>query len=654
MKKLLSILLCAAILASLTPSVFAAANGCLNTMSDKTWTFSENSDVEGFYGVLGNVAGNDNGTSTISVMADKGLNGAGDHALVLNRVKDSNNINMSFAHHTGTGTITPSEFAVKFNFKTSATGTLFRYAFRKPNVQSNADYNALQIANGNIDFLGVRVKDAAYSVNVWYDIEMLFNIPKGFGELKFRKNGDSAWNTYRVIANNGLLKDLTCTNRLAIGVQANAGEVCLDNYYQNNADVPAAFLGSDDFMNGWSGWKYDNLNSGVSANTESLSAAKDGVVLAIRGTDTTTQKNAHVNKPIDSTVIANAAVDTNYHFKFKMGGDASKGSFGATLQTASGTAQYKDLFIVKKVGNRLAFWGELGSDTQCNWITESFGAWDTSALYDVEAVYNPSSGKITAVITNADGKQLIASNSSGLLSDLPTRIAFRNCAAPADSSVAYYDDFETDILDSNGPAFLSSEVLSGFASKAALDETAVFTYDRTINQPALADAVVTLNGTTLDKADYTITSKGAQVLVSVKGLEKGKPYTVGLSGVKDILGNASAAENEATVTFTTSDVDITATKPVLNGTVLSTTVTSYYANGKTIKFILAIYNDAETMIEAVKVIDVTVSDRNGKVEEADFSEILANAAGKKVKGFVWDSFGTMEPYALSYEGTYNN
>ena len=647
MKKLLSILLCAALLATLTPSVFAAANGCLNTMSDKTWTFSENSDVEGFYGVLGNVDGNANGTSTISVMADKGLNGAGDHALVLNRVKDSNNINMSFAHHTGTGTITPSEFAVKFNFKTSATGTLFRYAFRKPNVQSNADYNALQIANGYIDFLGVRVKDTiTYSANVWYDIEMLFNIPKGFGELKFRKNGDSAWNTYRVIANNGLLKDLTCTNRLAIGVQANAGEVCLDNYYQNNADVPAAFLGSDDFTDGISGWTTSggNMIATIYAQQVDVDGNK---MLEIKADNAAEAKNTSARKDFPSYTIANAAADTNYYFRFKLGGNAAKGTVGASLETINGSTK-TEYFIARVIDNDLKLLGGLTDQNNCVDIPSTFGVPTETNLYEVEAAYNPSTSKMSIIVTNDKGVQFTVTTSQW--SATPNKFAFRHHVSEVGSTaVAHFDDFATDILDNNGPAIVSSEVLSGFASEAALDETAVFTYDRTIKQAALDDAVVTLNGTTLDKADYTITSKGAQVLVSVKGLEKDASYIVGLSGVKDILGNASAAENEATVSFKTSDVDITATKPDLNGTVLSTTVTSYYAQGKPLKLIVAVYDETESMIEAVKVATITADDRNGETLSYDFAEVLPAVAGKVVKGFVWSGFDSMTPYAEAYK-----
>ena len=634
MKKLLSILLCAALLATLTPSVFAA-NKYEDTLSDNTWTFSEEQDVSE-YGTVGN-----NTNATVELVADSGLMGVGDTALKIDRPDGGSNVYINFVHNSGN--VSASELKVAFDFNINSKAPLFKFVM-KPS-KSGSDLNVVEWNGGNIKFLNQTYSNA-YKENNWYHVEMLFNIPKGYGQLKIKDYTTSKWTTYTALAGEGVFKDWTATYRLAVGVQNNPGIVCIDNYYQNKADVPAAFLGSDDFKNGISEWKYDNLTNGLTANSAAHSSADDGVALAIRAENTTAQKNAHVNKTIDSTVIANAAVDTNYHFKFKMGGDASKGSFGATLQTAGGSALYKDLFIVKKVDSRLAFWGELGSDTNCNFITQSFGTWDTSALYDVEAVYNPSSGKITAVITNADGKQLISSNSSGLLSGLPTRFAFRNCASNADNSVAYYDDFATDILDTNGPAFLSSEVLSGFASKAALDETAVFTYDRTINQAALADAVVTLNGTTLDKADYTITSKGAQVFVAVKGLEKGQSYTVGLSGVKDIIGTLSKdATDAAKVTFKTSDVDIIATQPVLNGTVLSTNVTSYYAQGKTLKLIVAVYDETESMIEAVKVATITADDRNGETLSYDFAEVLPAAAGKKVKGIVWSGFDSMTPYA---------
>ena len=189
-------------------------------------------------------------------------------------------------------------------------------------------------------------------------------------------------------------------------------------------------------------------------------------------------------------------------------------------------------------------------------------------------------------------------------------------------------------------------VKSGFADAASLDETVIFNYDRTINQSELSNATVTLGGEELSKEKYEISSIGNKVMVSLKDLAMGAKYKIGLSGVSDVISktNGDVAEFE----FETADNDIVATKPTLDGTVLSTKVNSYYANGKAIKLIVAVYNSEETMVEAVQVAEVVADDRAGETLSHDFKDILENTEDKTVKGFVWSDFGTMTPYAEAY------
>ncbi|MBR5506078.1 MAG: hypothetical protein IKV73_07230 [Clostridia bacterium] len=634
MKKLFSILLCVALLATLTPSAFAAATS-KDTISDTVWTFSESQTVSD-YGTPGNT-----GKGSVELAANSGANGTGDAALAITRnPSDGSNVYIDFLSQYQTK-LKPQELKVKFDFNVNNTNAKFQFIFK-----DSKDYNVLVIKDGKINFLGVQVA-TGLSIDTWYNIEMSFNIPMGYGQLKYKAKSASAFTTYDVFANgdSGMLNGKTDTLRLGAGIyDGNGSTVLIDNYYQNYADVVPQVMPAEDFSGGIDSWTQTNI-TGKDYMEKACYTAPDGnKMLMIKGTNATAATNANMAKSLSSVTTSKAALNTNYVFKFKFGGDAAGSAIGASLQAAGNSN--KEIFIVNNYNNIPYLFGDIGASNGTIKVEDALGTCNSAAMYEVEAVYNPSTSTLTAVLTNEDGTQVVGSD--GRLAGLPTRFAFRNCVGNGASSVAYFDDFETTVLDTNGPVFVSSEVLSGDTDCADLDETAVFTYDRTIHQAELANATVTLNNETLSKDAYSITSKGNKVLVTLKGLELGTEYTVGLSGVKDILGTVSADEAEA-VTFTTSKVAITATQPVLNGTVLSTNVTSYYANGKTLKLIVAVYDAGETMIEKVKVATITADDRNGETLSYDFAEILGDTNGKKVKGFVWSDFDSMTPYAAAYK-----
>lgn len=646
MKKLLSIMLCVALLVTLAPTVFAANAVCKQTLSETVWNFSESSDIDA-YGTPGNTTN----LTTISIVDGAGITGAaGDAAMVISR-NDNYNVNISCVSHASTPTIEVSEVATKFSFKVSTKDAMFKHIFRDP---TGGDFNAVYFLGGHTYLFGINVGAPAYAVDTWYDVEVYANIPMGYGKLKLKESSASTWKEYCVIANNytenedgtatkGLLYGKTATNRLGFGIQGENATVHIDNYYQNEADVKCEFLPSEDFSNGMGSWKTTNVDDFdfLTVGTHDLNGNYVLKMAANEG-ESKGGKNSNVNKEIPPDIRSKAPLNTNYHFKFKFGGEHVYGSIGASLKTGT-----NEIFIVKVADNSLRFFSGLVDNTDgVVVINDAFGPRNPETLYEAEAVYNPSTARLTAVVTNAEGKQFIETYTGTTLAGVPTQFAFRNHSVEPYTSVAYFDDFETDFLDTNGPAFVSSDVLSGFDTAAALDETAVFTYDRTINQAALTEAVVTLNNEELSAEEYTITSDGNKVLVTLNDLELATQYTVAVSGVKDIIGNASS--DAPSITFTTADTDIIATQPVLNGTTLSTNVTSYYANGKKITLILAVYDSTETTLEKVKPVEFTANNRDGEVVSYDFAEILADAEGKVIKGFVWSDFNTMTPYAEAY------
>lgn len=635
MKKLLSILLSVALFATLTPSAFAATK-FKDTLSGTVWEFSESQAVSDY----GHERNTDSTVgAVIELAANSGADGTGDAALAITR-QNSKNIGIDFLDQYQTK-IYAEKLKVKFDLHINSKYTKFRVVFK-----DGSDYYPLTIYNGTITFLDVQVA-TNHSINTWYNIEMNFNIPMGYGQLKYKKQSDTAFTTYDVFANgdSGMLCGKTKTTRLSATIQNGDGStVLIDNYYQNYADVVPQVMPADDFFGGIDSLSHENI-AGKDYMEKACYTALDGnKMLMIKGTNATVATNARVSKSIPSVTTSKAALNTNYVFKFKFGGDATGSAIGASLKAAGNDGQ--EIFIVKNYNNIPYLFGGIGVNNGTKKVEDALGTCNSAAMYEVEAVYNPSTSTLTAVLTNEDGTQVVGSD--GRLAGLPTRFSFRNCVGSGASSVAYFDDFETTVLDTNGPVFISSEVLSGDTDCASLDETAVFTYDRTIHQAELANATVTLNSATLSKDAYSITSKGNQVLVTLKELALDTQYTVGLSGVKDILGTVSA-DDATPVTFTTSKVAITATQPVLSGTVLSTNVTSYYAQGKSLKLIVAVYDAAEKMIEKVKAVTVTADDRNGETLSYDFAEILDNTSGKKVKGFIWSDFDSMTPYAPAYK-----
>lgn len=648
MKKLLSVLMCVAMISMLTPSVFAA-DGLKDVFSGETWSFSE-STVVSDYGALGN----NTDQSPVELVTYTNAEGEEDDALSITRGGDNKNVNISFVSHT-VKKIRASELEVRFSFKVSATKTKFKFVFRD---EVSGDYNVFEAVNGYFYFLGNQVtSNTSYAADTWYDMQMLFNIPEGYGQLTYKESASGAGGTYHVLANKvddtpddnvnnaGMLCGKTETIRLGMGLEVNQGEVLIDNYYQNYADVDASILSSDDFSNGIEGWTAGNPRDYV---TMEQSYLNDNALLKISGTtDETQSANTSMYQNITTLTTQKAALNTNYHFRFKFGGTTAKGTIGASLQTDNGDADSKtntEIFILKNHCGSIVLFGGLVDNNGIININNEFGPRGAETLYEAEAVYNPSTGILTAVVTNEEGKQFIGTSTA--LTGVPNKFAFRNHFGYSDSPVAYFDDFKSGILDSNGPAFDYAEVKSGFADAASLDETVIFNYDRTINQSELSNATVTLGGEELSKEKYEISSIGNKVMVSLKDLAMGAKYKIGLSGVSDVISktNGDVAEFE----FETADNDIVATKPTLDGTVLSTKVNSYYANGKAIKLIVAVYNSEETMVEAVQVAEVVADDRAGETLSHDFKDILENTEDKTVKGFVWSDFGTMTPYAEAY------
>lgn len=645
MKKLLSILLSVALLVTLTPQVFASTTltSYANVMSDRVWTFSEFDDVKK-YGLLNNTSD----TSTIELAEYTNSDGETDDAIKI--VKGGSNVNMNFLH---VNNVSYDELKVKFDFLISSKDVMLRFVFREG--AQDYTHKILSIQANNIYFLNQLVGTNKHQPNTWYNVEMSFNIPEGYGQLKYKAQSETEYTVCNVLANAasdtnnnvGCFYGKSNTNRLGIGLMSGtaADYLLIDNYYQNEADVKPQILPTDDFSNGISTYEKGNFNADW-MHAEQYELNGNQVLKMYADTlGTENNRNTNLNITLPTVPMVAAAQDTNYHFSYKFGGE-TKGHIGASIKTKSG-AGYKEIFPAKYAVGTMYLFGGLTdiTDGAINISKQGFVIGDATTLYDVEAVYNPSTGKMTSVITDAEGKQFIGTYNGDTISGNPERFAFRNHIVKNDAPVAYFDDFGIGTLNSNGPEFDEDEsgVLSGYKDAANLDETVVFVYDRTINQQALAEAVVTLNDNVLSSDDYTITSKGNKVMVSFDGLTKNTNYTLKLQNVKDIISNTN---NEiAQISFKTADGDFTLENLNLSDDgVLSVASTNYYTEGKPVVLILAIYNKELTMLKNVQAVTFTADSRN-KVLSYDFSELLENKESDDViKGFVWTDINTKTPY----------
>jgi len=123
MKKLFSILLCVALLATLTPSAFAATTS-KDTISDTVWTFSE-SQAASDYGAINNITG-----GSVELAANSGANGTGDAALAITRnPSGGSNVYIDFLNQYQT-TLKPHELKVKFDFNVNNTNAKFQFMFK--------------------------------------------------------------------------------------------------------------------------------------------------------------------------------------------------------------------------------------------------------------------------------------------------------------------------------------------------------------------------------------------------------------------------------------------------------------------------------------------------------------------------------------------
>ncbi len=634
MKRFLSVLLCVLMVALLTPAAFAA-DGFYNVLSGETWNFAESNNVED-YGFAINYSDN----SPVSLSENAGPDGS--KAMVLTRGSDAKNVGIAFYMPTGDSA---EAVETKFNFKVTSKNVITKFAFR----EGSSDFNVLSCSSGNVNFLNNKVE--TYDANQWYDVEILVDVKQGYGRLKFRKCGDEAWKVHHVLAGNEMLKGKTKTERLTIGLQTLSSDysseqavLSIDNYYQNRVSgVNPMILDAEDFSNvalsadskTIGTWSTGNVagKTGVTVGTEQLNGNPALMISAEN-----ISNNAYVTKSIESTTFAKAPADTNYVFKFKFGWSAStSNAIGATLKLGS-----TEIWLIRANQNGFSMFGAYPNNAGAT--SASFGAIEPGVLYDVEAVYNPTAGKLRVVAENASGTQV-----SGVkdISGTPASFAFRNSSQNTATSVGYFDDFETKIITPGGPVFDTATVASGDEDAALLGETVEFTYDRTIDQSALSDAVVTLKvgeneEETLTADKYAITSIGNKVKVTLlTAVEKGTEYKVTITGVKDLAGGQTTAAGECT--YTTSATDIMATKPEINDTTLSTTVKSWYAQGKKVKLIAALYNAEGTKLVDVSVKEFTVSNKDGENLSHDFSDVF-NTDGKKM-GFVWSDFNTMIPYA---------
>lgn len=346
-------------------------------------------------------------------------------------------------------------------------------------------------------------------------------------------------------------------------------------------------------------------------------------------------KTAFSNTEIFTLTKTNYSGNTDanaiHRIRFKMGG----GGFAGLQVVLNGNIVPFNVYN-SKVSYHIGSW------------SPAFAVTSDTALYDFEVVYNSATGDADYCVVSPEGKQYVGQRN--LEAKPLTSIAFRiagtkaqNEASAATETNLYLDDFRWDILSGSASGTASTD---GAADDASLDEWVYIDYGETVDGPALADddtaptVTVTCDGSPVI-TPYTLAADGEKLIVKFSDLDIGKEYNVSVSNVP-MLCTATATDGDGMIfTTLTADKAISATKPVLSGGTVSSTVKSCYAHGRKVNLIVSLYKD--DAISDVKIVPINADSRAGRSVTLN----LDGADYDKAYAYVWSEFLSMVPYAES-------
>ena len=633
LKKLFAILLSFSLIVLTCPIVFAEG-GCYNKLSDIIYTFDESASLADYVYAFGVTEAN------FVELAD----GEFGKALKLTKGNEKN-FGVLFYFNNNAPMASPAR--IKYSFKNDSSDEAKLYMnFRN----GDGEPEILSYRAGKIYLLGKEI--CTYERGQWYDTELNVNMKENYARMGIKKCDEETWNYYDVFSDS-VSAVAKGTQRVEFGFNCTSvGEqFWFDNYSQNNSEdvIPTLNSYGDDFENDgnyrvhksgstidvgssffYTGWGYENSESGgnVIAEFSNKQLADYGRVMTITKNEDVSNGPGAFKKPFSSAENSPAVI---HDIKFKLGGKKDDGSKRVYVEGWNGG----DWFPIVIENNSVVL-GEYTDIAKRVNISGEFGGVEDGKLYDCEIIYDAAAKKLISVISNGKGKQFAAEYETN---GNPLK-TFEFALQGSCKSEMYADDFEWNVINGSFEA-LDSRIKSEQLSEADLDETAIFTFNRTINPNALSEAEVVINGVQAADDEYSISSMNGKLEVALKKLEKSTSYTVQITGVKDLLGNSA---DSSEVTFTTASRAVYATTPVLSGKTVTTTVSSYYANGQDVVLIAALYSADGTTLENAVTKKATVAGRTGEKVSLDISA-LGETTGKKIKAFVWSGFDTMKPYA---------
>ncbi|MBE7035136.1 MAG: hypothetical protein E7402_03305 [Ruminococcaceae bacterium] len=439
---------------------------------------------------------------------------------------------------------------------------------------------------------------------------------------------------------------------LTIGGMTSTFDFFLTDYMQNlrtadEALTPSLETLSDDFASfpaanstsaiydSQTAWNTSNIG-GTKATTASVSEG--------RLTLTTTQDSGTSYPGLIKTPFY-AAPNLRHHMKFRMSAPAigNISRFSVTLTSnQNGLAD----------GSRTPEFIKIGSDGSGSYIQvaseKNYVAYDPYDMFDCEFVYDAKEQVAKISVLDAEGNQYIGDAASlattgGASWDILRGILFQNQATATGTTYFYLEDFYWNLLSRESVATettVASFEIDG-EDTASLDETIMVDCGQTLDYAQAvetAEVTVLKNGTLPVDTAYTLAAEGSVLTVTFADLEPATNYTILVSGISTLAGDIEP--DLAQTFFTTYEVGISATTPVLDGDAVTATIRSGYREGKQVLLITTLYNEEGALID-VKISDLTqASTREGEL----FTVELGDAEYSSAKAYIWSGFNDMNPY----------
>jgi len=263
-------------------------------------------------------------------------------------------------------------------------------------------------------------------------------------------------------------------------------------------------------------------------------------------------------------------------------------------------------------------------------------------------VYDAKEQVAKISVLDAEGNQYIGDAASlattgGASWDILRGILFQNQATATGTTYFYLEDFYWNLLSRESVATettVASFEIDG-EDTASLDETIMVDCGQTLDYAQAvetAEVTVLKNGTLPVDTAYTLAAEGSVLTVTFADLEPATNYTILVSGISTLAGDIEP--DLAQTFFTTYEVGISATTPVLDGDAVTATIRSGYREGKQVLLITTLYNEEGALID-VKISDLTqASTREGEL----FTVELGDAEYSSAKAYIWSGFNDMNPY----------